>query len=151
MLCYCGKGGLTKKVNESDEEDQPTVPTAAEQINTIIQTETELQISPHNDHDEISNLTKSYMSIRYMMNEGKQLNRVQSGCFQHRCTTAGLATQHGPNWTTSFWKAATKQSPGPVLSAHTSTEVQKKFGSWNRTAKANRLWHTHSTGEVLGT
>ena len=38
--------------NERDEEDQPTVPTAAEQtikeqINTIIQTETELQISPH--------------------------------------------------------------------------------------------------------
>ena len=42
--------------DESDEEDEPTVPTAAEQtieeqISTIIQTETELQISPHDEHD----------------------------------------------------------------------------------------------------
>ena len=42
--------------NERDKEDQATVPTAAEQtieeqINTIIQTETELQISPQDECD----------------------------------------------------------------------------------------------------
>ena len=132
-------------------------------LNTIIQTETELQISPHDEHDatqgghtslinnlapglfnavakcadrivslapqlvsnQTSNLAESYMSIRCMMDGGKQFNRVQSGSFQHPCTAAGLATQHGPNWTTSFWKAATKQNPGPVLSAYTSAKVPK--------------------------
>ena len=74
---------------------------------------------------QTSNLAESYMSIRCMMDGGKQFNRVQSGSFQHRCTAAGLATQHGPNWTTSFWKAATKQNPGPVLSTYTSAKVQK--------------------------
>ena len=154
--------------DESNEEDQPTVPTAAEQTieeqtSTIIKTETELQISPHDEHDaaqgehaslinnlapglfnavakctdwivslapqlvsnQTSNLAESYMSIRSMMDRGKQFNRVQSGSFQHRCTAAGLATQHDPNWTTSFWKAATKQNSGPVLGAHTSAKVQK--------------------------
>ena len=78
---------------------------------------------------------------------GKQFNQVQSCYFQHRCTATSLATQYSPNWTMSFWKAANKQNPGPVLGAHTSA----KDGSWNRTANANRLWHTNSKGEVLGT
>ena len=55
----CSKNFCTFQQNPSvhdDEEVQPTVPTAAEQsieeqINTIIQSETELQISPHDEYD----------------------------------------------------------------------------------------------------
>ena len=38
-----------------------------------------------------------------------------------------LILQHNtaPNWTMSFWKAATKRNPGPVLSAHTLPKVWK--------------------------
>ena len=56
---------------------------------------------------------------------GKQFNRIQSGSFELRCTAAGLAKQHWPNWTTTFGTSATKCETRPVLSAHTSAEVRK--------------------------
>ena len=75
--------------------------------------------------NQTSNLAESYMSIRCIMDGGKQFNRIQSGSYEHRCAAAGLATQHGPDWMTSFWTAATKRKAGPVLSAHTSAKMKK--------------------------
>ena len=84
-----------------------------------------VSLAPQLISNQTSNLAENYMSIRCVMDGGKQFNRIQSGSFEHRCTAAGLATQHGPNWTTSFWTAATKREAGPVLSAHTSAKVRK--------------------------
>ena len=39
-----------------------------------------------------TNLSKCYMSIRAKMDGGKQVNRIQSGSFQHHCMTAELST-----------------------------------------------------------
>ena len=45
-----------------------------------------------------TNLSECYMSIRAKMDGGKQVNRIQSGSFQHRCMTAGLSMILGPGW-----------------------------------------------------
>ena len=42
--------------------------------------------------NETSMLAENYMSIRCVMDGGKQFNRIQSGSFEHHCTAAGLAT-----------------------------------------------------------
>ena len=84
-----------------------------------------VSLAPQLITNQTSNLAESYMSIRSIMDGGKQFNRIQTGSFEHRCATAGLATQHGPGWMTSFWTAATKREAGPVLSAHTSAKIRK--------------------------
>ena len=38
------------------------------------------------------------------MDGGKQVNRIQSGSFQHRCMTAGLSMTLGPRWIETTWK-----------------------------------------------
>ena len=42
--------------------------------------------------DQTTNLSECYMSIRSKMDGGKQINRIQSGAFQHRCMAAGIAS-----------------------------------------------------------
>ena len=44
------------------------------------------------------------MSIRAKMDGGKQVNRIQSGSFQHHCMTAGLSTTLSPGWIETTWK-----------------------------------------------
>jgi len=51
-----------------------------------------------------TNLSECYMSIRAKMDGGKQVNRIQSGSFQHRCMTAGLSATLGPGWIETTWK-----------------------------------------------
>ena len=51
-----------------------------------------------------TNLTECYMSIRAKMDGGKQINRIQSGSFEHRCMAAGLSLTLGPGWTEAAWK-----------------------------------------------
>ena len=38
-----------------------------------------------------TNLSECFMSIRAKMDGGKQINRIQSGSFEHRCMAAGLS------------------------------------------------------------
>ena len=38
-----------------------------------------------------TNLSECYMSIRAKMDGGKQINRIQSGSFEHRCMAAGTS------------------------------------------------------------
>ena len=35
---------------------------------------------------------------------GKQINRIQSGAFQHRCMAAGLCLSLGPGWIAQTWE-----------------------------------------------
>ena len=95
-------------------------------FNTVAKcTDRIVSLAPQLFRNQTSNLAESYMSFWCMMDGGKQFNRVQSGSFHHRCNATGLATQHGPNWIMSIWKAVTKCNPWPVFSAHTSAKVQK--------------------------
>ena len=45
-----------------------------------------------------TNLSECFMSIRAKMDGGKQINRIQSGSFEHRCMAAGLSMTLGPGW-----------------------------------------------------
>ena len=38
------------------------------------------------------------------MDGGKQINRIQSGSFEHRCKAAGLSLTLGPTWIETTWK-----------------------------------------------
>ena len=55
--------------------------------------------------DETTNISECYMSVRSKMDGGKQINRIQSGAFQHRCMAAGLRLTLGPGWITETWKS----------------------------------------------
>ena len=54
--------------------------------------------------NKTTNLTECFMSVRAKMNGGKQINRIQSGSFKHRCMTAGLSITLGPTWCTDTWR-----------------------------------------------
>jgi len=43
------------------------------------------------------------MSVQAKMDDGKQINRVQSGSFEHRCMAAGLSLTLGPIWAVDTW------------------------------------------------
>ena len=48
--------------------------------------------------DQTANISECYMSVRSNMDDGKQVNRIQSEAFQHRCMVAGLRLTLGPGW-----------------------------------------------------
>ena len=48
--------------------------------------------------DQTTNISECYMSVRSKMDGGKQINRIQSGAFQHRCMVASLHLTLGPGW-----------------------------------------------------
>ena len=45
-----------------------------------------------------TNLSECFMSISAKMDGGKQINRIQSGSFEHRCMAVGLSMTLGPGW-----------------------------------------------------
>ena len=55
-------------------------------------------------NNNTTNLSECYISIRAKMDGGKQINRIQSGSFEHRCMAAGLSLTLGPGWTEAAWK-----------------------------------------------
>ena len=54
--------------------------------------------------DQTTNLSECYMSVRAKMDGGKQINRIQSGPFQHCCMAAALRLTLGPTWIAGSWK-----------------------------------------------
>ena len=44
------------------------------------------------------------MSVQ-QMDGSKQINRIQSGTFQHRCMAAGLHLTLGPGWIAETWES----------------------------------------------
>ena len=57
--------------------------------------------------DQTTNLSECYMSICSKMDGGKQINRIESGSFQHRCMGAGLHLTLGPSWIAETCMAVT--------------------------------------------
>ena len=47
--------------------------------------------------DQTTNISECCMSVQ-QMDGSKQINRIQSGTFQHRCMAAGLHLTLGPGW-----------------------------------------------------
>ena len=62
-----------------------------------------------------SNLAECYMGLRAICDGGKQYNRIQSGSFQHRCYTAGLQAQHGPQWKMKYWEETMSEPASQVM------------------------------------
>lgn len=54
-----------------------------------------------------TNLAESWMHIRSKFDEGKQINRSQSGSWEGRCAGAGLRQVLGPSWGPAAWRNAT--------------------------------------------
>ena len=55
--------------------------------------------------DQTTNISECYMSVHSKMDGGKQINRIQSGAFQHRCMAAGLCLTLGPGWIAETWES----------------------------------------------
>ena len=64
------------------------------------------------------------MSVCSKMDGGKQINRIQSGAFQHRCMAAGLRLTLGPGWITETWKSLFG-SYSNVMSTFSNTRKRK--------------------------
>ena len=61
------------------------------------------------------------MSVHSKMDGGKQVNRVQSGAFQHRCMAAGLHLTLGPGWIAETWEFTSST----VMLAFSNTRKRK--------------------------
>ena len=71
-------------------------------------------LAEHLIDNETSNLAECYMSICTCCDGGKQINRIQSGSFEHRCYAAGLRVQNGSQWLGQTLSKITKEKPGKV-------------------------------------
>ena len=74
--------------------------------------------------DQTTNISECYMSVRSKMDGWKQINRIQSGAFQHRCMTAGLCLSLGPGWIAETWESLFG-SCSSVMSTFSNTRKQK--------------------------
>ena len=66
------------------------------------------------------------MSVRCKFDGGEKYNRIEGGSFQYHCNGAGLAIQHGPDYWLTFWKKATNNNPGQVMTAYMTTQQQQR-------------------------
>ena len=64
------------------------------------------------------------MSVRAKMDGGKQINRVQSGSFEHRCMAAGLSLTLGPTWAVDTWKHLFT-TPSPIAEMYANQRKRK--------------------------
>ena len=80
-----------------------------------------------------TNLSECYMSIRAKMDGGKQINRIQSGSFEHRCKDCHLhLDQHG-------LKLPGKICLEPVLLLLQNLSTNEK-GNMKTTLKESHQW-----------
>ena len=77
------------------------------------------------DSNQTNNLAECYMLVRCHLDGGRQYNCIQRGSFQHQCTAAGLAIQHGSTWGLSFWKNATTTDRGHVMTRYMKSREQR--------------------------
>ena len=72
--------------------------------------------NPSVDWQQNDKFDECFMVVHAKMDGGKQINRIQSGSFEHRCMTAGLSITLSPTWCadtyieTPFWYAITCSS-----------------------------------------
>ena len=75
-----------------------------------------------------TNLCESWMHIRTKFDGGKQINRSQSGSWQHRCMGGGLRHNYGPGWGPVLWEKLTNEPSNAVFTAaadHATKEVER--------------------------
>ena len=75
-----------------------------------------------------TNLCESWMHIRTKFDGGKQINRSQSGSWQHRCMGGGLRHNYGPGWGPVLWEKLTNELSNAVFTAaadHATKEVER--------------------------
>ena len=87
------------------------------------------------------------MSVHAKMDGGKQINKIQSGSFEHRCMTTGLSITLGPTWCTDTFRHLFGM---PSLGAqpyaykrkrkHDSDKTRKNFESYKR-ARLEKKYH----------
>ena len=73
-----------------------------------------VMLAEHLIDNETSNLAECYMSIGTCFDGGKQINRIQSGSFEHRCYAAGLRVQNDSQWLGQTLSKITGEKPGKV-------------------------------------
>ena len=94
-----------------------------------------------------TNLSECFMSIRAKMDRGKQINRIQSGSFEHHCMAAGLSMTLGPGWIKTTLKhlfascsAVTETFCGHRKRKHES-DAQRKSSEAYKKARIERRYH----------
>ena len=83
--------------------------------------------------NQTTNLTECFMSVRAKMDGGKQINRVQSGSFEHRCMAAGLSLTLGPTWAVNTWNHLFKIS-SPIAEMYANRRKRKHEQDTSRKA-----------------
>ena len=81
-----------------------------------------------------TNLCECWMHIRTKFDGGKQINRIQSGSWQHRCAGAGLRQNLGPAWGPKVWKDITNTEPNDTFTA--VSEILSKEAKDSKEKKA---------------
>ena len=92
--------------------------------------------------NQATNLTKCFMSVQAKTENGKQINRIQSRSFEHRCMTAGLSLTLGPTWAvdTCTWNHLFT-TPSPISEKYANQRKQKHE---KNTAKKATLTYRHA-------
>ena len=101
--------------------------------------------------DQTTNMSECYMSVRSKMDGGKQINRIQSGAFQHRCMAAGLRLTLGPGWIAETWESLFG-SCSNVTSTFAKTrkrkhekDVERKLTQTYKKARIEAKYHLGAT------
>ena len=78
-----------------------------------------------------TNLAEGWMHVRTKFDGGKQINRSQSGSWQHRCMGARLRHNEGPAWGPQTWGNLFNEPPNSVF----VEAAQKKAKEVEKTRK----------------
>ena len=72
-----------------------------------------------------TNLVEGWMQVRCKFDDGKVVNRSQSGSWEHRCYRAGLQQNLGRSWGPPTWEKMTGSPPNQTFidTAETSAKV----------------------------
>ena len=87
--------------------------------------------------NKTTNLTECFMSVRAKMDGGKQINRIQSGSFEHRCMAAGLSITLGPTWCVDSWR---QLFGTPSMVAETYANKRKRKHDSDKTRKSSESY-----------
>ena len=68
-----------------------------------------------------TNLAECWMHIRTKSDGGKQINRIQCGSWEGRCTGAGLRLNEGPVWGPTCWEKVVLVPANTVYKSYTTT------------------------------
>ena len=139
---WCSESTKEKPINVNLHDLPPNLLFEIEQAGDRLMNKAAQLIS-----NRTTNLSECFMSIRIKMDGGKQINRIQSGSFEHRCMAAGLSMTLGPGWIETTLKhlfgscsAVTKTFCGHQKRKHES-DAQRKSCEAYKKASIERRYH----------